>query len=113
MGVYGPIARSVADLRLCVSLIEGPDGRQASVLPAPPTPVPEQALREYRIAWTDDFGGVPVTTVCADFPPLRPPDETPRWDYQERLSQRGQRPARDRRSARSPLVDGVAPGAPQ
>ena len=61
MGVYGPIARSVADLRLCLTLIEGPDARQPAVPSAPLTPVPEQALREYRIAWTDDFGGVPMT----------------------------------------------------
>ena len=61
MGVCGPIARSVADLRLCLSLIEGPDGRQAAVSPAPPTSEPERALRKYRIAWTGDFGGVPVT----------------------------------------------------
>jgi amidase len=61
MGVYGPLARSIADLRLCLSLIEGPDGRQAAVPPVPPTRAPEQALREYRIAWTDDFGSMPVT----------------------------------------------------
>jgi Asp-tRNA(Asn)/Glu-tRNA(Gln) amidotransferase A subunit family amidase len=31
MGVYGPLARSIADLRLCFSLLAGPDGRQPEV----------------------------------------------------------------------------------
>jgi amidase len=61
MGVYGPLARSVADLRLCLSLIEGPDGRQAAVPAVPAARMAEQMLRGYRIAWSDDFGGVPVT----------------------------------------------------
>jgi amidase len=57
MGVYGPLARSVADLQLCLSLLEGPDGRQLEVRPMPisteKAPMPVQQL---RIAMTDRFG---------------------------------------------------------
>jgi amidase len=64
MGVYGPLARSIADLRLCLSLIAGPDGRQGDV---PPMPVATESasppVRELRIAWTDRFGDA---TVSAD-----------------------------------------------
>jgi amidase len=61
MRVAGPIARSVEDLRLGLSLIEGPDGRQWSVPPVAAEPLPERPLREYRFAWSDNFGGIPVT----------------------------------------------------
>jgi amidase len=56
----GPLTRSVADLALALRLIAGPDGQDWDVLPVPLEPAPERALREYRLAWTDDFGGVPV-----------------------------------------------------
>ncbi len=62
MGVYGPLARSVADLRLCFSLLAGPDGRQPDIpplaAPAKSTPSP---VRELRIAWTDRFGDAAVS----------------------------------------------------
>lgn len=62
MGVYGPLARSIADLRLCHSVLAGPDGRQPDV---PPLPVAEEQpippLRELRIAWTDQFGNATVS----------------------------------------------------
>lgn len=61
MRVAGPIARSVEDLRLGLSLIEGPDGRQWSVPPVAAQPWQERPLREYRFAWSDNFGGIPVT----------------------------------------------------
>jgi amidase len=60
---FGPLARCVQDLRLCLALIAGPDGQDLDV---PPVPLnhhpPARVLRELRFAWTDDFGGVPVTT---------------------------------------------------
>lgn len=59
--VVGPLARCVEDLRLCLTLIEGADGRQWEVPPAPIEKFLERPLKEYRFAWTDDFGGVPVT----------------------------------------------------
>ena len=60
-GVMGPIARTVRDLRLALRLLAGPDGRWWEVPPVPlDDPVPRE-LPDIRIAWTDDFGGVPVT----------------------------------------------------
>jgi amidase len=57
MGVYGPLARSIADLRLCFSLLAGPDGCQPEV---PPLPVaaesPLPPVQGLRIAWAEQFG---------------------------------------------------------
>lgn len=61
MRVAGPLARSISDLRLALSLIEGPDGRQWSVPPVAAEPLQERPLRECRFAWTDNFDGIPVT----------------------------------------------------
>lgn len=58
---YGPLARSVRDLRLALSIIDGPDNVQQEVPPVAPRRAPPKSLRECRFAWTDDFGGVPVT----------------------------------------------------
>jgi amidase len=59
--VLGPLARSVEDLELCLSIIEGEDGRDWEVC-SPPSEIPSlRELSTYRFAWTDDFGGVPVT----------------------------------------------------
>jgi amidase len=58
---FGPLARCVQDLRLCLSLIAGPDGRDLDVPPIPLESTPARPLRELHFAWTDDFGGVPVT----------------------------------------------------
>jgi amidase len=59
---FGPLARCVQDLRLCLSLIAGPDGQDSDVPPVSLDSPPARALRELRFVWTDDFGGVPVTT---------------------------------------------------
>jgi len=61
LAVSGPLARSVADLRLGLEVIAGPDGRDLDVAPAPLTAPPPRPIRSYRFAWTDDFGGLPVT----------------------------------------------------
>ncbi len=61
MRVAGPLARSIEDLQLCLSLLEGPDGRQWSVPPVVLEPLRERPLQEYRFAWTDNLGDVPVT----------------------------------------------------
>ncbi len=53
----GPMARSVRDLRLALSLMEGPDGLDpyATALPPPPIRTPETV----RVGWTTDaFGPV-------------------------------------------------------
>jgi len=61
MCAFGPLARCVQDLRLCFSLIAGPDGRDLDVPPVPLDDPPHKTLPEMRFAWTDDFSGVPVT----------------------------------------------------
>jgi amidase len=61
MGVYGPLARSVADLRLCLSLLAGPDGRQPEVPPHPIAPEsPPPPVGQLRLAWTERFGDLAV-----------------------------------------------------
>jgi len=60
-GVMGPITRSVEDLELALRLLAGPDGRWWEVPPVPLDDPPPRDLGDLRIAWTDDFGGVPVT----------------------------------------------------
>lgn len=57
----GPLARSVEDLRLCLSLIEGPDPRQKEVLPIPIQVNPVTTLQSCRYAWTEGFGDIPAT----------------------------------------------------
>ncbi len=61
LAVNGPLARSVADLRLALRIIAGPDGQDLGVPAASLQPVPPRPLRQYRFAWTDDLGGLPVT----------------------------------------------------
>jgi amidase len=65
----GPLARSVEDLRLALTIIAGPDEREWEVPPVPLMPSPTRDLRELRFAWSDDFG-VPVSaeirTTLAD-----------------------------------------------
>ena len=56
----GPLARSVEDLRLALTIIAGPDEREWEVPPMPLAPAPERDLRDLRFAWSDDFG-VPVS----------------------------------------------------
>jgi len=61
MLVVGALARSIEDLRLCLSVIEGPDSRQWEVPPVVEKAVPSRPLSSCRFAFSDDFGGVPVT----------------------------------------------------
>jgi amidase len=56
----GPIARSVEDLKLCLSLIEGPEGNEWEVSPIPPQDPIQRPLSEYRFAWCDRFGDLSV-----------------------------------------------------
>jgi amidase len=62
MGTFGPVARSVEDLRLAFVQIAGPDNRDWTVPPVPMMIVPQRPLREYRIAWTKGgFAGISVS----------------------------------------------------
>lgn len=58
MGMPGPLARSVEDLRLALSLIAGPDGRRWEVPPVSMVSEQSKPLKNYRFAWTDRFGSV-------------------------------------------------------
>jgi amidase len=61
MQTIGPLARSVEDLELALRLMAGPDGCQWEVPPVPLIPAADRPLDTLRLAWTDDFGGLPVT----------------------------------------------------
>ena len=60
-GAAGPLARSVEDLKLGLKLLAGPDDEDFDVAPVPVRDVAPREPRAYRVAWTDDFGGLPVT----------------------------------------------------
>lgn len=57
----GPLARSVEDLRLCLSLIEGSELRQPEVMPISQQVNPVTTLQSYRYAWSEGFGHIPAT----------------------------------------------------
>jgi len=65
---FGPLARSVADLRLALSILEGPDGRHAEIPPVPPVAVMREppAPETLRIAWTDALAHGPVSRDTAE-----------------------------------------------
>jgi amidase len=58
--VIGPLARSIEDLRLALSVMAGPDGRDWAVPPVSCGEAPARSPGELRLAWTKGFGGVPV-----------------------------------------------------
>ena len=58
----GPLARCVQDLALALQVIAGPDPQHPEVPPVPLTPAPKKPWNKLRVAWTDDFGGTPVTS---------------------------------------------------
>jgi amidase len=53
---FGPLARSIADLRLVLPILSEPSA------PALEQPFPS-TLADLRIAWSDDFGGAPLETA--------------------------------------------------
>ncbi len=60
MGVQGPMARSVDDVALLLSVLAGPDPRSPIALSDPGAgfaELPPRELRGLRVAWTPDFGG--------------------------------------------------------
>jgi amidase len=68
MGTYGPLARSVDDLQLALSLIAGPDPRRPEVPPAATGegPAPRPRLAGLRFAWTDRFGDLEADADTRD-----------------------------------------------
>ena len=57
----GPLARCVPDLVLALQVMAGPDPSHPDVPPVPLTPAPEPAWKDLRVAWVEEFGGIPVT----------------------------------------------------
>ncbi len=55
--VFGPMARSVVDLKLVMEIITGPDGCDSNVPPVPWREISPPTLSELRIAWTPSFPG--------------------------------------------------------
>jgi len=66
MACSGPLARSIEDLRLGLSVIAGPDPGNPDVPWVDLSPIVPRDMPEIRVAWTDDFGGVPVTQETKD-----------------------------------------------
>ncbi|MCC0179020.1 amidase [Waterburya agarophytonicola K14] len=63
----GALARSVADLELCLSLIAGADNRQPEIPPVALDKPANKQLSELRIAWTYGYDFLPIsqdTRLC-------------------------------------------------
>ncbi|UCG25382.1 MAG: amidase [Chloroflexota bacterium] len=58
--VFGPMARSVTDVKLALNIIARPDGRDCHVPPVPWHELSPPALSELRIAWTPTFPGAQI-----------------------------------------------------
>ncbi len=58
---FGPLARSIDDLELCLKVIAGPDTRDVEVPAIPLVDPPAKTLASLRVAWADELGGVPVS----------------------------------------------------
>ena len=66
--VNGPLARTVADIALLMSVMAGPDPRDPSLLPADPAVFRGRLERDFRgtrVAWCPDLGGLPLDAACA------------------------------------------------
>ena len=73
--VLGPIARTVEDAAFLLSAMAGPDPRAPVSISEPgkvfAKPL-KRSFRKVRVAWTRDFGGLPVEPeVCAALEPQR------------------------------------------
>jgi amidase len=71
LGVHGPMARSVDDLALLLSVMAGPDARDPASLPDPGAAfrdVPERDFARVRVGWSERLGRYPVepavTAAC-------------------------------------------------
>jgi amidase len=65
--VIGPVARSVADLALALTVIAGPDARDPGAIPMPLEPPATVDLHELRVAWYTRMPGASPTpeTIAA------------------------------------------------
>jgi amidase len=60
MAVFGPMARSVEDLRLALKVLFGPDHHDSEVPPLPWREPPPLVLSDLRMAWMPTFPGTPM-----------------------------------------------------
>jgi amidase len=61
--VAGPLARNVQDVALLMSVMSGPDARDAGLLPIDPKQFVRPLGRDFRgvrVAWSPDLGGLPM-----------------------------------------------------
>lgn len=72
LAVHGPIARTVADAALLLTGMCGPDDRSPIALPSEGFDAKPADLRGVRVAWSRDFGDLPVDPeVTAALEPAR------------------------------------------
>src|SRR5579864_2974952 len=61
IGVVGPMARTIADLRLLFEVMQGPDTGDTSSAPVPLRWPNENEVRKLRVGYFEDDGRTPVT----------------------------------------------------
>ncbi len=62
----GVMTRSVEDLKLWLSLVEGQDERWIYTPPTPPNIFDSRLLQSYQVAWTDTFGEITASQETRD-----------------------------------------------
>jgi len=66
LSCLGPMARSLDDIELLLSIISGPDALDSDVPPVPLTAEPPKPWREWRIAVATQIPGAPVARSLSD-----------------------------------------------
>src|SRR6266496_2808880 len=66
IGVVGPLARTMADLKLLFEAMQGPDIGDPSAAPVPISSLDQSELKRVRIGYFEDDGRTPVTAETRD-----------------------------------------------
>jgi Asp-tRNA(Asn)/Glu-tRNA(Gln) amidotransferase A subunit family amidase len=61
LGVVGPMARTVADLKILFEMMQGPDDGDTCSAPVPLRWLNDDEVRKLKIGWFEDDGRTPVT----------------------------------------------------